>query len=315
MVERPKESVMDVVISGASGLIGSALVRSLEADGHRAVQLVRPSSESRAGVNADSTVAWDPDAGTIDAAALEGVDAVINLAGAGIGDKKWTPQRKRELVESRTRGTALLASAMARLADPPAVFVTGSAVGYYGNRGDEVLTEESGPGDDFLADLCVQWEDAARPAAEAGLRVTWVRTGLVLARHGGVLSQMLLPFRLGLGGRSGSGRQYRSWVTLADEVRGIRHIIDDPALGGPVDVTAPSPVTDAEFAATLGRVLRRPAKLPTPIPILKIRYGAELVQHLLLDGQRVLPSKLLDAGFEFAHPDLEAALRAVLNEQ
>jgi uncharacterized protein (TIGR01777 family) len=306
---------MDVVISGASGLIGSALARSLEADGHRAIRLVRPASSNRATGNSDDTVAWDPDGGTIDAAALDGVDAVVNLAGPGIGDKKWSPRRKRELVESRTRATGLLTSAVARLANPPAVFVTGSAVGYYGNRGDEVLSEESGPGDDFLADLCVQWEDAARPAAEAGLRVAWVRTGLVLARNGGMLAEMLLPFRLGLGGRSGSGRQYRSWVTLTDEVRGIRHIIDTPTLGGPVDVTAPNPVTDAEFAATLGRVLRRPAKLPTPIPLLKIRYGEELVQHLLLDGQRVLPRKLLDAGFEFAHPDLETGLRAVLSEQ
>jgi uncharacterized protein (TIGR01777 family) len=194
------------------------------------------------------------------------------------------------------------------------VFVSGSAVGYYGNRGDETLTEDSAPGDDFLAEVCLQWEDAARPAAEAGLRVAWIRTGLVLDAHGGVLRRLLLPFKLGIGGRTGSGQQYRSWISLADEVSAIRRIIDDPSLGGPIDLTAPNPVTDAEFAATLARVLRRPAKLPTPTLPLKVVYGDELVQHLLLDGQRVLPEKLLASEFTFAHPDLETALRAILGK-
>jgi uncharacterized protein (TIGR01777 family) len=195
---------------------------------------------------------------------------------------------------------------------PPAVFVSSSGVGYYGNRGDERLTEDSAPGDDFLSEVCVQWEDAARPAAEAGLRVAWIRTGLVLDAHGGVLHRLLLPFKLGLGGRAGSGKQYRSWISLADEVSAIRHIIDDPNLGGPVDLTAPNPVTDAEFAATLGRVLHRPAKLPTPMLPLKLVYGGELVQHLLVDGQRVVPRALESTGFAFAHPEIDDALRAVL---
>jgi uncharacterized protein (TIGR01777 family) len=299
---------VDVVISGGTGLIGSALTRSLEADGHRVARLTRPQTKARTG----DTVAWDPVAGTIDAAALDGVDLVVNFAGAGIGDKKWTPARKQEVVDSRLRSTGLLARTVAGLANPPAVFVSASGVGYYGNRGDERLTEDSGPGDDFVAELCIQWEDAARPAAEAGLRVAWIRTGLVLDADGGVLRRLLLPFKLGLGGRAGSGKQYRSWISLADEVSAIRRIIDDPNLGGPVDLTAPNPVTDAEFAATLGRVLHRPAKIPTPMLPLKVIYGGELVQHLLLEGQRVLPDKLLASGFRFAHPDLETALRAIL---
>ena len=302
--------VVDVVISGGSGLIGSALARSLQADGHRAARLTRPESKAGAG----DTIAWDPAAGTIDGGALEGVDAVVNLAGAGIGDKKWTPARKQEIAGSRLRATGLLARTVAGLADPPAVFVSASGVGYYGNRGDERLTEDSAPGHDFLAELCIQWEDAARPAAEAGLRVAWIRTGIVLDAHGGALHQMLLPYKLGLGGRAGAGTQYRSWISLADEVSAIRRIIDDASLGGPVDLTAPNPVTDAEFAATLARVLHRPAKIPTPMLPLKVIYGGELVQHLLLDGQRAFPEKLLASGFTFAHPDLETALRAVLGK-
>jgi hypothetical protein len=301
---------MDVVISGGSGLIGSALARSLDADGHRVVRLTRPQSTAQPG----PTIAWDPRAGTIDTVALEGVDVVVNLAGAGIGDKKWSPARKQEVLESRLQATGLLARTVAGLTDPPAVFISGSAVGYYGNRGDETLTEDSAPGEDFLAEVCVQWEDAARPAAEAGLRVAWIRTGLVLDPHGGVLKRLLLPFKLGLGGRTGSGQQFRSWISLADEVSAIRRIIDDSSLGGPIDLTAPNPVTDAEFAATLARVLRRPAKLPTPTLPLKLVYGDELVQQLLLDGQRVMPDKLLASGFTFAHSDVETALRAVLGK-
>src|SRR5262245_29076256 len=302
--------VVNVVISGGTGLIGSAVARSLDADGHRVVRLARPQSKATTG----PTIAWDPRAGTIDASALEGVDVVINLAGAGIGDKKCAPARKQEVLESRLQATGLLARTVAGLAEPPEVFISGSAVGYYGNRGDETITEDSGPGDDFLAEVCIEWEDAARPAAEAGLRVAWIRSGLVLDAEGGVLNRLLLPFKLGLGGRAGSGRQYRSWVSLADEVSAIRRIIDDPSLGGPVDVTAPNPVTDAEFASTLARVLHRPAKIPTPTLPLKVVYGDELVQHLLLEGQRVLPEKLLASGFTFAHPDLETALRAILGK-
>lgn len=301
---------MDVVIAGGSGFIGSALGRSLEADGHRVIRLVRPDSAPVVG----DTVAWDPAFSRIDAKGLDGVDAVVNLAGVGIGDAKWSDARKDEILQSRLSVTGLLSSAVARLSRPPAVFVSASAVGYYGNRGDEECTEDSAPGDDFLAGVCVAWEDAARPAAAAGIRVAWIRTGLVLDPSGGVLKQLLLPFKLGLGGRLGKGKQYMSWITLADEVGAIRAVIDDPSLGGPVNLTAPNPVTNAEFTATMGKVLGRPTAIPTPLLPLKLRYGSELVQHLLLDGQRVLPTKLADAGYEFGHTELEPALRALLGK-
>ena len=299
---------MDIVISGASGFIGTALTASLRADGHRVAHLVRPGGGAP-GVDA---IAWDPARSTIDLAGLEGVDAVVNLSGAGIGDKKWSPARKAEILDSRTTTTGLLATSLAALQRPPAVFVTSSAIGYYGDRGDEICTEGSAPGTGFLSEVCVAWEDAARPAAEAGLRVAWARTGIVLDPSGGVLKTLLPPFRLGIGGRLGSGRQWMSWISLADEVAALRACIDDPALGGPVDLTAPVPVTNAEFTATLGTVLKRPTFLPTPLAPLKVRYGGELVTALMLDGQRVLPEKLLGTGFAFAHPDLESALRAML---
>lgn len=302
---------MDVVIAGGSGFIGAALGRSLGADGHRVVRMVRPDSAPVAG----DTIAWDPDAARIDALALEGVDAVVNLGGAGIGDKRWSDARKDEILQSRLSATGLLSGALARLQSPPPVFVSASAVGYYGSRGDTELTEDAAPGDDFLARVCVAWEDAARPAAEGGMRVAWIRTGIVLHPSGGVLKQLLLPFRLGLGGRLGRGTQYMSWITLDDEVAAIRQVIDDPGLGGPVNLTAPNPVTNAEFTATLGKVLGRPTALPTPLLPLKLRYGAELVQHLLLDGQRVRPAKLEESDFEFAHEELEPALRALLGRE
>jgi hypothetical protein len=302
---------MDVAIAGGSGFIGSALGRSLQADGHRVIHLVRPNSAPVTG----DTIAWDPGVSRIDAKGLDGVDAVVNLAGVGIGDAKWSDARKDEIRQSRLAATGLLSSAVAHLSRPPAVFVSASAVGYYGNRGDEKCTEDSAPGGDFLARVCVAWEDAARPAAHAGLRVAWIRTGLVLDPTGGVLDQLLLPFKLGLGGRLGTGTQYMSWITLADEVGAIRAIIDDPTLGGPVNLTAPNPVTNAEFTATMGKVLGRPTAIPTPLLPLRLRYGRELVQHLLLDGQRVLPTKLTDAGYAFGHTELEPALRALLGKE
>jgi len=302
---------MDVVIAGASGFIGTALAESLQAGGHRVARLVRPDSPAVIG----ETIAWDPQAARIDAKGLEGVDAVVNLGGVGIGDRKWTDERKEEILASRLAATSLLSNALARLSQPPAVFVTASAVGYYGNRGDEELTEDSGPGDDFLARVCVAWEDAAKPAAAAGLRVAWVRTGIVLHPAGGVLRRLLPPFRLGAGGRIGSGKQYMSWITLEDVVAAIGAIIDDHTLGGPVNLTAPNPVTNAEFTATLGKVLRRPTAVPTPLTPLKLRYGRELVEHLLLFGQRVRPAKLEASRFAFGHTELEPALRALLGRE
>lgn len=295
-----------VAVSGASGLIGGALCAALAESGLTVRRL-------RRGATASGTdVAWDPVAGTIDAEALEGVDAVVHLAGEGIGEKKWSEEQKRKILESRTKGTGLLAGALAALDHKPDVFVSASAIGYYGNRGAEELTEESPAGSDFLAEVCTQWEAAAAPAAAAGIRTVLVRTGIVLSPAGGALKRMVTPFKLGVGGRIGSGEQYMSWISLGDEVRAVEHILQEASLSGPVNLTAPHPVTNAEFTKTLGAVLGRPTVLPTPLFPLKAVYGAELVEHLLLDSQRVLPARLLASGFEFRHPTLEAALRAVL---
>jgi uncharacterized protein len=287
-------------------LLGSALAASLRADGHRVLRFVR------GGVTGVEAIGWDPDAGRIDAPALEGIDAVVHLAGESIGGRRWTAEQKRRIRESRTKGTALLAAAVASRERKPRVFVSASAIGYYGDRGDELLTEVSASGDGFLADVCRAWEDETRSAIDAGVRTVNVRTGIVLAKHGGALKQMLLPFRLGLGGAQGSGRQWMSWIALDDEIRALRAAIDDERLRGPVNLTAPNPVTNAEFAHALGRALHRPTVLPTPMFPLKLRYGSELVDSLLLASQRVMPGRLETIGFPFRHPDLEPALDAIL---
>ena len=297
---------MDVAISGASGLLGSALAAALRADGHRVLRFVR------GGVTGVDEIGWDPGAGRVDAPALEGIDAVVHLAGESIGGRRWTAEQKRRIRESRTKGTALLAAAVASRERKPRVFVSASAIGYYGDRGDELLTEVSASGDGFLADVCRAWEDETRSAIDAGVRTVNVRTGIVLAKHGGALKQMLLPFRLGLGGAQGSGRQWMSWIALDDEIRALRAAIDDERLRGPVNLTAPNPVTNAEFAHALGRALHRPTVLPTPLFPLKLRYGSELVDSLLLASQRVMPGRLETIGFPFLHPDLEPALDAIL---
>jgi uncharacterized protein (TIGR01777 family) len=297
---------VDVLVTGAHGLIGTALLPCLRADGHRVVRLVRDQPEG------SDDVRWDPAAGTIDAAGLEGIDAVVHLAGAGIGDKKWTAARKQLIVDSRTEGTGLLARTLAGLDRPPRVLLSGSAVGYYGDGGAAELTEASPPGDDFPARVCVAWEAATAPAEEAGIRVVHLRTGIVLAAHGGALHRMLLPFRLGLGGRIGSGEQYLSWITLDDHVGAMRHLLATDSVGGAVNLTAPNPVTNAEFTRALGSSLHRPTALPTPLLPLKAVYGAELVERLLVIGQRVLPRALEASGYEFAHREIDDALRAVL---
>ena len=297
---------MDVAITGASGLIGRALSASLQSDGHRVLRF------QRGGVTAGDTIGWDPDGGRIDAPALEGLDAVVHLAGEGIGEHRWTDEQKRRIRDSRVRGTAVLAAAVASRERRPHVLLSGSAVGYYGDRDSEVLTEESAPGDDFLAQLCVAWEAETAPATEAGVRTVLTRTGIVLDAHGGALQRMLLPFKLGLGGRQGSGKQWMSWIALADEVGAIRFAIENDALSGPTNLVAPNPVTNAEFAATLGRALHRPTFLPTPLLPLKLRFGAELVDTLLMVSQRVAPAQLEAAGYQFRFDSLEAALRAVV---
>jgi uncharacterized protein len=298
---------VDVAVTGSHGFVGSALVPALARAGHRVVRLVRSQP-----VGADE-LGWDPDTGTIDSAGLEGIGGVVHLAAAGIGDKRWTDARKRLILESRTKGTGLLARTLAALTRPPSVLVSGSATGYYGNRGDEPLDEQSSPGNDFVAGVCVQWEAATAPAAEAGIRVARARSGVILGKEGGMLPRMLLPFRLGLGGRIASGRPYISWVSIDDEVAAVLHALADDSVVGPVNVTGPAPVTSAQFTKTLGRVLHRPTVIPTPLLLLKMRYGGELVQHLLLEGHRVLPKRLEATGYRFAHPTLEEALRAIVD--
>ncbi len=297
---------MDIAISGARGLLGSALAASLQADGHRVVRFVR------GGISAGDEIGWDPEAGRIDAPALEGIDAVVHLAGEGIAGHRWSVAEKRRIMESRTKGTAVLAAAVASRERKPRVLVSASAIGYYGDRGDELLTEDSPPGEGFLAEVCTAWEAQTRPAIDAGVRTVIVRTGIVLARDGGALEQMLVPFRLGIGGRQGSGNQWMSWIAIDDEIAALRAAIDDERLRGPVNLTAPNPVTNADFARALGHVLHRPTVLPTPMLPLKLRYGGELVDSLLLASQRVTPARLDAVSFPFRYPVLEPALEAIL---
>ncbi|HVA09463.1 MAG TPA: TIGR01777 family oxidoreductase [Acidimicrobiales bacterium] len=297
---------MQVVVTGSSGPIGNALCSHLAGSGHHVVRVVR--RPVRPGEDA---VGWDPEAGTIDAGGLEGVDAVVHLAGAGIGDRRWNEARKHILVESRTRSTALLAGALAGLDRRPRVLVSASAIGFYGNRGDEILTEQSPAGDDFLASLCVRWEGEAARAAEAGVRVVCARTGLVLSKAGGALPKLLPLFTLGLGGRFGSGAQWWSWITLDDEIRAIEWLLEND-IRGPVNLTAPNPVTNREFTRILGAVLSRPARLPVPRFGPRLLLGSELADALLFTSARVQPAVLESSGFAFSHSDLEPGLRDLL---
>jgi len=295
---------MRVIISGASGLIGSALAGSLEADGHDVVRLVRRA----AGVG---EIHWDPASGVLEASALAGTDAVVHLAGAGIGDRRWSEAYKREILDSRVRGTALLAERIAACDERPPVLLSGSAIGIYGPSDGRDLDESSPTSTDFLADVCRQWEQATAPAEAAGVRVVHLRTGIVLTPRGGALAKMLPLFRVGLGGRFGNGRQWQSWISLDDEVGAIRHLLTS-SLRGAVNLTAPTPVTNAEFARTLGRVLSRPTLFPVPPIGPRLLLGRELADALLFTGQKVLPTALDSDGYGFAHTDLESALRSLL---
>jgi uncharacterized protein (TIGR01777 family) len=297
-----------VVVTGSTGFIGSALVGALEQRGDEVVRLARRSKTAAAAT-------WDPEAGTISDGAFDGVDAVVHLAGEGIGEKKWTPEQKLRIVESREKGTTLIARTLAEQATKPAVLVSGSAIGYYGDRGDETLDETSASGDDFLAGVCRKWEAAAQPAADAGIRLVTIRTGIVLDPRGGVLRRLLTPFRLGLGGRVASGKQWMSWITLGDTVGAILYAVDHDSMRGPVNLTAPNPATNAELSHALGEALHRPTVLPTPLLPLKVIYGSELVAALLVAGQRVSPRLLLDDGYPFAHTDLEPAFRDMLGRR
>lgn len=297
---------MKIAITGSSGLIGSALRGRLSAGGHDVVRIVRRDA-------GPGEVSWDPAEGHLDGAALEGLDGVVNLAGAGIGDERWTEERKRLLVESRTASTDLLARTLAGLDRPPKVLLSGSAIGFYGDRGDEALTEASPPGGGFLSDLCVAWEAAAAPAADAGVRVAHLRTGIVLSPDGGALAKMLLPFKLGIGGRLGSGQQWMSWISIDDHVRAMLHLLEVD-VAGPVDLTAPNPSRNADFTTALGRELGRPTVLPIPAIGPRLLLGKELAQALLYESQRVLPAVLEESGFDFRHPTIEDALAAVLGD-
>ena len=292
-----------LAVTGASGLIGSVLVPALREAGHDVLTLVR--REPRAG----DEVGWDPAAGAIDASSLEGVDGVVHLAGATIGER-WTTSRRRLILDSRVQSTRLLAETIASLGRPPAVLVSASGIGYYGNRGDEELTETSTRGDGFLADVADAWEQSADPACEAGIRVVHLRQGIVLSRRGGAVGKLMLPFRLGLGGRVGSGRQWWSYLSLEDAVSVYLHALASD-LSGPVNAAAPELVTNAEFTKALGRALRRPTVFPLPATAVRLAFG-QMGEEMLLGGQRAHPTKLVESGFRFAHPGIDAALAAAL---
>ncbi len=292
---------MRVVVTGSSGLIGTALLPALSESGHEPVALVRREpgpGEAR----------WDPGRGQIDRGALEGAGAVVHLAGAGIGDGRWTHARKELILRSRVDATTVLCGALAGLGTPPAVLVSGSAIGYYGDRGDEELTETSGPGSGFQAEVCRAWEGATAAAEAAGVRVVHLRSAVVLAGHGGALGRQLPLFRAGLGGRLGSGRQWFSWISLRDEISVILHAIEDTSLAGPLNASAPAPVTNREFTRELGRALHRPAVLAVPPFALRVALGRQLADELLLGSLRVLPARLAGTGFRFRDQTLEDAL-------
>lgn len=296
---------MRVLVSGSSGLIGTELVRRLQAEGHEVTRLVRR-------LPGPGEAAWDPKEGTVDAPALEGHDAVVHLAGAGLGDHRWTDSYKAEILHSRKEGTSLLAGSLAELDRPPQVLASGSAVGFYGDRGDEELTEESGPGAGFLAEVVRHWEAATAPAEEAGIRVVHLRSGVVQSPKGGSLGKLVLPFKLGLGGRIGSGRQWMSWISIDDEVGGILHALRREDLRGPLNLTAPHPVRFEEYVKALGQALGRPTVIPTPTLGLDLLLGREMVREMLLGGQRVLPAKLEASGYKHRHARLEGALAELL---
>ncbi|RST13535.1 TIGR01777 family protein [Streptomyces sp. WAC05374] len=289
-----------IAVTGSSGLIGTALVRSLRADGHEVIRLVRRPARS-----ADE-VEWDPRRQYVDAAGLAGCDAVVHLAGAGVGERRWNEAYKKEIRDSRVLGTAAVAEAVASLDVPPKVLLCGTALGYYGDTGTRAVDETAPAGDGFLPSVCVEWEEAAAAAEEAGIRVAYARTGLVVAREGGAWGRLFPLFRAGLGGRLGTGEQYWSFISLHDEVAALRHILDTESLAGPVNLTAPDPVTNREVTAAMGRVLRRPAFLHVPAPALRIALGDFASD--VLGSQRVVPSRLLDSGFRFAFPTIDTAI-------
>lgn len=307
---------MHILISGASGLIGSSLAPRLSAAGHRVSRLVRTRRGDHGGTGAigttGATIQWDPDSGVLDPSSLSGVDAIVHLGGESIAGGGWTRKRRERIRNSRIRTTRLLAETLARMDPRPSVFVQASAVGYYGNRGEDVLTEASAAGTGFLADLCRDWEAASMPAQDAGVRVTRLRTAPVLSAKGGMLAAILPIFRLGLGGRLGSGRQWMSWISLDDHLSVIERALKDSTMRGSINAVSPEPVRNADFTRALGRALHRPTLVPAPGFALRMALGGQMAEELLLTSQRVTPEALLAGGFQFAHPRIEEALRAAL---
>ncbi|MCX4582692.1 TIGR01777 family oxidoreductase [Streptomyces sp. NBC_01481] len=296
---------MRIAVTGSTGLIGTALVRSLRSDGHEVVRLVRRPPQ------AGDEVEWDPERQYVDAAGLVGCEGVVHLAGAGIGERRWNDAYRKKIRDSRVLGTAAVAEALASLAEPPRVLVCGSAIGYYGDTGDRAVDESAPPGDGFLPNMAVEWEAAAAPAQEAGIRTAIARTGLVVAREGGAWGRMFPLFKAGLGGRLGNGRQYWSFISLHDEVAALRHLLDTESLSGPFNLTAPDPVTNREVTAAMGRALHRPTVFAVPAPALRIALG-ELTGDILTSA-RVLPTRLLESGFSFAFPGIDEAIGAAVH--
>lgn len=297
---------MQIAVTGSTGLIGRKLTDALRDEDHRVLPVVRPGSANVVG----DAIKWDPTEAMIEAPRLEGLDAVIHLAGEGIGDKRWTSTQKRRILESRTLGTMLLSETLAALDEPPSVLLSGSAVGYYGDTGDTPTAEDGPSGTDFPASVCVAWEAATDAAEAAGIRVVHLRTGIVLSPRGGALAKQVPAFRVGLGGRAGDGTQYMSWIHIDDEVRAIVHLLTAD-VSGPVNLTSPAPVTNAEYTKALGRALNRPTfSLPMAGP--RLLLGRELADSLLLTSQRVMPEKLEASGLSFEHPDLDEAFADLL---
>ena len=300
---------MQILLTGSSGLLGSALAPRLESLGHTVVRLVRANSDSNG-----PQINWSPQAGLLEAEALEHLDAVVHLAGENIGARRWNPEQKARILASRTQGTGLLCRTLAALAHPPQVVICASATGFYGDRGDEILDEDSPVGTGFLAEVCQAWERAADPARQAAIRVAHIRFGMVLSRQGGALAKMLPPFSWGVGGRMGSGRQYMGWIALEDALGALLHILSRADLCGPVNAVAPQPATNAAFTRALGRALRRPAIMPLPAWAARLVAG-EMADALLLASTRTVPRRLLDSGFQFCYPRLEEALGAALADR
>ena len=295
---------MKVLIAGASGLVGSALIPAVEAEGGEVTRLVRTSAGA-------GEIEWHPNNDQIDAAKLEGFDAIINLAGENIAGGRWTDDQKRKIHDSRVNGTHLLSEAIAGLKQPPKVFLCASATGIYGDRDDETLDEQSDSGGGFLAGVCREWEQATEPASAAGVRTVNLRFGPILAREGGMLAKLLTPFKMGMGGKVGSGKQYIAWVAIDDAVGAIKLALKDESIRGPLNIVSPHPVTNEEFTKTLGHVLSRPTALSVPAFAARLAFG-EMADEMLLTSQRVIPKRLNDAGYEFEYPELEGAFRKYL---